>query len=192
MTKVRFNNNEFDTEHEAICSALFKRYGWRWERPKHSLDGWLPDLLLRGDTHVWVECKGGLEWSEVSTFPDLRRYEDAVSGTEQEVLLIPESPQIITKPNGYAVNVLGFLYDGDLWSYAELGRWSGKVGFCHSANSWKDRMSGEHVKNASFGDGPPPNIEVDWRSATQIVRGKPKSYFKGFVDSEVEEWGPPQ
>ena len=189
MTKVRFNNNEFDTEHEAICSALFKMYGWKWERPKHSLDGWLPDLLLRGNTHVWVECKGGLKWSEVSTLPDLHRCEDAVRGTEQEVLLIPESPRTIKKPNGYTVNVLGFLYDGELWSHAELGKWAGKVGFCHSANSWKDRMSGEIVKNSSSGDGTPPSIEIGWRSATQNVRGKPKSYFKGFGDSKVEEWG---
>ena len=189
MTKIRFNGNEFETEHEAICSALFDRYEWRWERPKHPLDGWLPDFLLRGDTQVWVECKGGLNWSDVDKFGDLHRYEDAVRGTEQEVLLIPESPKAIKKPNGFTVNVLGFLYDGDLWSHAELGRWTGKAGFCHSGNSWKDRMSGESVKNSSSGDGPPPNIQVDWRSATQIVNGKRKSYFKGFSDSEVEEWG---
>ena len=35
MEKVRFKNNEFETEHEAICSAIFDKYGWRWERPKH-------------------------------------------------------------------------------------------------------------------------------------------------------------
>ena len=190
MTKKRFNGNEFDTEHEAICSALFDRYDWRWDRPKHPLDGWLPDFLLRGDTQVWVECKGGLNWSDVAKFPDLHRYEDAVRGTKHEVLLIPEFPRAIKKPNGYMVNVLGFLYDGELWSYAELGKWAGKPGFCHSGNSWKDRMSGESVKNSSSGDGPAPKIEVDWRSAAQIVKGKRKSYFKAFNDSEVDEWDP--
>ena len=88
MTKVHFNSNDFDTEHEAICSTLFVRYGWRWERPKHPLGGWLPDFLLKGDTSVWVECKGGLTWDDVSNFPELQRYEDAVSGTSDEVLLI--------------------------------------------------------------------------------------------------------
>ena len=48
MTTVTFLNNEFHTEHEAICSALFNKYGWRWEKPKHPMGGWLPDFLLRG------------------------------------------------------------------------------------------------------------------------------------------------
>lgn len=188
MAKVPYRDNEFDTEHEAICAALFDRYGWTWEKPTHAVEGWLPDLVLTGDTRVLVECKGGLKWSEVSAFPDLHRYEDAARRMGWEVLLIPESPQVIKKPNGYNVNALGFLYDGDLWSYAELGRWSGKVGFCHSANSWRDRVSGEAV-NLSSGDGQAPSIKVDWRSATLIVRGKRGSFFKAFVDSAVVEWG---
>ena len=188
MAKVPYRDNEFDTEHEAICAALFDRYGWTWEKPRHAVGGWLPDLVLAGDTRVLVECKGGLKWSEVPTFRDLYRYEDAVSGTGCEVLLIPKSPQVIKKPNGYIVNALGFLYDGSLWSYAELGRWSGKVGFCHSAKYWKDRMSGGAV-NLSSGDGQPPDIEVDWRYVTSIVRGKRRSFFKGSADSEVVEWG---
>lgn len=65
MKRVRFKGNEFETEHEAICSALFDKYGWRWERSKHPIDGWLPDFRLRGDTDVLVECKGGLEWDDV-------------------------------------------------------------------------------------------------------------------------------
>ena len=126
-------------------------------------------------------------WSDVSKFPDLHRYEDAVSGTEYEVLLIPESPTKMRNPAGYENPVLGILYDGERWSYAQMARWSGKVGFCHSATSWKDRISGIHVSK-SFGDGQVPDVEVDWRSATQIVRGKRKSFFQGFVNSEVEEW----
>ena len=149
---VRFNNNDFDTEHEAICSALFDKYQWRWERPNRNLGGWHPDFLLRGDTLVWVECKGGLKWDDVGDFPEYQRYEDAVSGSSDEVLLIPEKPRVVTNSRGYDTSVLGLLYNGELWSHAELGRWSGNVGFCHSAKSWRDRMSGEDLKKSS-GDG---------------------------------------
>ena len=29
MKRVLSNSNEFETEHEAICSALFDKYRWR-------------------------------------------------------------------------------------------------------------------------------------------------------------------
>ena len=189
VAKVRFKSNEFDTEHEAVCSALFSRYGWRWERPRHPMGGWLPDFLIRGAINVWVECKGGLKWDDAREFTEFQRYEDAVSGTEDEVLLIPEAPRTVKKRNGFEVKALGFLYDREKWSYAELGRWSGRVGFCHTADSWKDRISGEDVGRSS-GDGSPPDIEVDWRSATLNVRGKRVAFFQESSDSEVEEWGP--
>ena len=189
MEKVHFKDKEFDTEHEGICSALFDKYGWKWERPERSFGGWRPDFLLRGDTDVLVECKGGLEWDAVRDFvKELQRYEDAVREHPQyEVLLIPKSPRNLKNRNGYDVSALGYLYDGEMWSVAELGRWSGRVGFCHSGNSWKDRMSG-HNEKLSSGDGQRPNAELDWRSATQIYKGKRVSYFKEFTDSGIQEW----
>lgn len=187
MKKAFFNGKEFDSEHEAICSALFDKYRWRWDRPKRALSGWLPDFRLMGDTHVYVECKGGLEWDDVRTFQELQKYEDAVNGTDCDVLLIPISPKNLRKPNGYELRALGYLYDREVWSYAELGRWSGEVGFCHSANSWRDRMSGNSV-GTSTGDGQPPDIELDWHFATQVYKGRRVSYFRGSKDSDTEYW----
>ncbi len=184
---VRFQDNEFDSFHEATCAALFNKYGWQWEQPRRPLNGWRPDFALKGDTPVYVECKGGLRWEDVPCFQELVRYEDAVVGTSGEVLLIPESPRQVQNPRGYDVSVLGFLYDGEKWSYAEVGRWSGRVGFCHSANSWKDRMSGEDVGKSS-GDGRYPDIHSDWQLAQHIARGKRVSLFQGFSNSETETW----
>ena len=130
MPKVRFENNEFDSFHESVCAALFKKYGWSWGKPRHPIDGWVPDFVLKGDTRVYVECKGILKWDDVPRFPELTRYENAVSGTSDEVLLIPDAPRRVKHDGGYENSMLGFLYDGDLWSYAELGRWKGKIGFC--------------------------------------------------------------
>ena len=186
MEKVLFNNREFDTEHEAICSALFDKYGWRWERPKQPVRGWLPDFRLRGDTEVLVECKGGLEWDDVRSFHELQRYEDAVIGTECDVLLIPKSPKKLSD-NGFAVHALGYLYDREVWSLAELGRWSGDVGFCHRANAWRDRISG-HNTGTTTGDGQPPDVVLDWRFANEIFRGKRVSFFKESKNSKVEVW----
>ena len=166
---------------------MFNKYGWRWEKPRHPLGGWLPDFLLKGDTSVYVECKAFLQWDKVQDFSDLIKYEDAVRDSSFEVLLIPESPKNIKNDRGYTSSILGVLYDGTMWSYAELGRWSGRVGFCHSGNSWKDRMSGENVQR-SMGDGQRPDAELDWRSAKQVVKGKRLVFFKAFSDSEVKEW----
>ena len=153
MGKIRFQNNEFDSFHEATCAALFNKYGWRWEQPKYPLGGWLPDFILKGDTTVYVECKGALKWEDVPHFSEMVRYEDAIDGTSSEVLLIPESPRQVRNPRGFDTSVLGFLYDGEKWSYAELGRWSGNVGFCHSANSWRDRMSGGNTDKPESTEG---------------------------------------
>ena len=119
--------------------------------------GWLPDFVLKGNDGniVYVECKGGLKWDNVPHFPELTRYQDAVIGTSCEVLLIPEAPKRMENDKGYPASILGLLYDGSIWSYAELSRWSGRVGFCHAANSWKDRMSGESVQGM-MGDGQRP------------------------------------
>ena len=191
MSKVQFEGNEFDSFHEATCAALFNKYGWQWEQPKRPLRGWLPDFLLKGDTPVYVECKGSLKWDDVKSFGELQKYENAISGSSAEVLLIPGSPRRIeNRRRRFTINVLGFLFDGSLWSYAELGSWSGRVGFSHSGRSWKDRMSGENVKRSSSGDGQPPDIELDWRLAESIVSEKRVSFFRGFYGAEVEEWEP--
>ena len=187
MQRVIYNNVEFETEHEAVCSALFTNYRWKWERPRSALSGRLPDFRLNGNTVVYVECKGGLGWDDVRTFKELQRYEDAVSGTNYEVLLIPKSPVKLKNRKGYVFSTLGYLYDKEVWSYAELGRWSGSVGFCHSANAWRDRMSGQST-NLSSGDGHRVDVELDWRHATDVFKGKRVSYFKASTDSQVEEW----
>ena len=185
--KVRFQNNEFDSFDEATCAALFTKYGWQWEQPRRSLNGWRPDFTLKGATTVYVECKGSLNWEDVSRFPELIRYEDGVDGNTGEVLLIPESPRQVQNPRGYDVSVLGFLYGREKWSYAEIGRWSGRIGFCHSANSWRDRISGEDVGKSS-GDGRFPDVSADWQLAQHIARGKRVSLFQGFNNSETVTW----
>ena len=190
--KVTFENNEYDSFHEATCAALFNLYGWKWERPKHPIGQpengrWLPDFLIKGTVDVYVECKGGLKWEDISSFRELTKYQAAVSGSEAQVLLIPSAPKRVQNPNNFPTSVVGILFDGELWSHAELGRWSGKIGFCHSANSWKDRITGEDV-NTSFGHGPVPDIEMHWRFAESKVSRRRVSFFKGFSNSELQIW----
>ena len=50
-------------------------------------------------------------------------------------------------------------------------------------------MSGEKLET-SFGDGVPPDIELDWLSAQHLARGKRVSFFQGFTNSDVEMWVP--
>ena len=186
MAKVTFNDTEFDSFHEAVCAALFERYGWRWEKPRKALAGWFPDFLLKGDTTVFVECKGNVQWDDIQSLP-LQKYEDAMSGPSEEVLIILQAPQREKNTRGFVNSFLGYLYDGDTWSYAALGRWSGSIGFCHNANSWKDRMSGQNIQG-SIGDGQRPDVDRDWRAAKHAVNGKRVSFFKRDIDSDIEEW----
>ena len=159
-------------------------------QPTHPrLRGWRPDFQLKGDSTVYVECKGGLRWEDVPSFPELARYEDAADRTRSEVLLIPDFPRKVQNPAGYDTPILGYLFDGQTWSYAALGRWSGEVGFCHSAKSWRDRMSGNDCSMSS-GDGAPPDISLDWISAQSIVKGKRVSHFQAFNKSNVDTWYP--
>ena len=189
MEKVEYQDIAFDSFHEATCAALFNKYGWKWERPTSAIAGWRPDFVLRGSVSVYVECKGGLKWERVRGSDVLTRLEDAARKSSAEVLLIPSTPRREENTRGYPTSVLGFLFDGNIWSYAELGRWSGNVGFCHSANSWRDRISGEDVKMSS-GDGQQPDIDLDWQSAESMVTGKRVSFFKGFSNARVETWEP--
>ena len=57
-----------------------------------SVDG-IPIFFSEGIPLCGVECKGGLKWDDVGDFPEYQRYEDAVSGSSDEVLLIPEKPK---------------------------------------------------------------------------------------------------
>ena len=50
-------------------------------------------------------------------------------------------------------------------------------------------MSGENVQGA-MGNGQKPEIEVDWRTALQTIRGKRVSHFKPSAVAEIEEWEP--
>ncbi len=189
MPKVQFDDTEFDSVHEANCAALFKRYGWKYEKPRKGLAGWFPDIVLKGDTTVQVECKGNVEWDDVKTL-DLTKYTEAVRDSHYEVLLIPKEPRREKNSRGFVNSFLGYLYDGDVWSYAALSTWSGRVGFCHNANSWKDRMSGQNIQG-SLGDGQSPDINRDWSAAKYALDGKAVSFFKRDVDSDTEVWEPP-
>ena len=188
MAKITFNDTEFDSVHEAVCACLFDKYEWKWEKPRKGLKGWFPDFLLKGDTYVYVECKGALKWNDVQSLP-LAKYEDAVVGHPYEVLLIPEAPLREKNQRGFMNSFLGFLYDGETWSYARLGRWSGRTGFCHNAGSWKDRMSGQNI-HGSIGDGQEPDVDRDWKNAKYLVDGRRVSFFKRDVDSDEEVWFP--
>ena len=55
--KIRFQNGEFDSFHEATCAALFNKYGWQWEQPRRPLNGWRPDFALKGDTPYTLNVK---------------------------------------------------------------------------------------------------------------------------------------
>ena len=161
MASVEYQGHKFASSHEATCAALFDLYGWKWESQPPAIRGWKPDFRLEGEkVSVLVECKGSLKWDDVPhSVMELKRLHDAVKGSSDEVLLIPDSPRREENPRRYPANLLGFLLYGNIWSNAELGRWSGRVGFCHSGNSWKDRISGEYI-DGQLGDGQPPDVEV--------------------------------
>ena len=53
MIKVTFQDKEFEfaTLHEDVCRPLHPIWV-RWEKPAHSVGGWLPDFVLKNDGNI--------------------------------------------------------------------------------------------------------------------------------------------
>ena len=188
MTKTTYHGKEYDSFHEAHVKALFDRLHIGAEKEDIAYRGWKPDLVIRGNTTVLVECKG--EWSRASIKShSLFKYEDAVAGSANEVLLVVDEPWIARNKRGYADSYLGFLYYRGVWSPAKVGIWHDGVGFSHARN-WKDRISGEKTES-STGVDHYLDIMNDWDIAKQMVRqGKRMSMFQADWGKDVEYWTP--
>ena len=188
MTRTIYNGKEYDSFHEARVKALFDRLHIVAEKEDVAYRGWKPDLVIRGDTTVLVECKG--DWSRTSIRShSLFRYEDAVAGSANEVLLVVEAPWTDRNARGYADSYLGFLYYRGVWSPAKVGIWHDGMGFSHARN-WRDRISGEKLES-STGVDHYLDIMQDWGIAEQMVRQRKRmSMFQADWGKDVEYWAP--
>lgn len=143
---TKHKGRQFRSRLEARWGAFFDRLGWPYEYEPFDLNGWIPDFLILGATPVLVEVK------PVYVFPRFVADEIKVSGIpdDHEALILGCTIPVKSYGNSEYVNPssFGWLFECEYgWADAVFGRWeacNGRIGFCHSAGQFVDRISGEY------------------------------------------------
>jgi hypothetical protein len=148
---------------------------WEWVYEPFDLGGWSPDFAIRAPGAsskrkvVLVEVKPIMEFDndvackihsavliEDMTHYDLLEYEPLLLGLQ------PSERR------------LGWLCELGDWDEAPFGRWenSDRIGFCHSVQSFRDRISGYH-DGGSYGSLDESAINALWGQACAAVQWHP-------------------
>lgn len=160
---TKYKGRNFRSRLEAKWAAFFDLCEWKYEYEPLDLNGWFPDFALYGDkgNMILVEVK------PVTKFPDdvAQRIQVAASGFGSELLILGQGP-FRSDSNYWCI---GWLNE-DGWEEANWGVWKGSrtAGFCHSINSFEDRMSGIH--DGDHFDTEMINPETIWANAGNIVQ----------------------
>jgi hypothetical protein len=143
-----YDGIQYRSRLEAKWAAFFDLLGWPFQYEPFDLKGWIPDFLILGKYQVLVEVKPVMEFPERvasqidRSCPPTGRGRECVN--DQEVLILGCSLLIPVAANyGHS---LGWLRECGAWGRAHFGRWADAktIGFCHSAGSFHDRMSGHY------------------------------------------------
>lgn len=166
--ETRFRGRIFRSRLEAKWAAFFDLMGWGYEYEPFAFAGWLPDFLLFGKHDVLVEVKP----TRNPAASVLKKIESASAEDERDILLLGPSISLFFKGNDRVI--LGQLLErGKGWGHACLGR-SGEgqpMGFCHSAGSPVDRITG--IAEAPLSPTSTADMdEIDrlWAEAGNLVR----------------------
>ena len=140
-----YSNYRFRSRLEAKWACFFDLIGWKWEYEPVDFSGWIPDFAIYGEKIIYVEVK------PVVKFPEEVSRKIEQSGCDTEILILG---QTIPVPHHeyYSCEIFGWLGQAygneDLWwDKAALGIWSNtdnQIGFCHSAGSFHDRITGKY------------------------------------------------
>jgi hypothetical protein len=151
---------QFRSRLEAKWAAMFDLLGWTWQYEPCDFPGWIPDFALTGKAGnmVLVEVKPvvafprdvadeidracpGMPW-DAEYDPD----DPAASTPDREVLIVGCAIPIHPSSDSWTTeDAFGWLRQDGGWAEAAFGRWEdghGSIGFCHTQQSFNDRISG--------------------------------------------------
>jgi len=128
--ETEYRGYKFRSRLEAKWAAFFDALDWDWEYEPVEYNGWFPDFSIRGE-------EGNVILVEVKPILSL------TDGLKERLSKV--------KADGHEILVAGlnyrsaWLFDGGWFAPVAYGKWTagrGKFGFCHSENSYTDRISG--------------------------------------------------
>lgn len=154
----------FRSRLEAKWAAFFDGLGWEWDYEPIEYNGWFPDFSITGDEGniILVEVK-----PITSLAPGLADRLSKIKTGDLEIFVAG-----INYHNAW-------IYDGMWFADVAYGRWSagnGKIGFCHSENSYTDRITGCY-DGGHYGSIFLHRYEIQeiWANACNVVQWVPKS-----------------
>lgn len=155
-----YKDVQFRSRLEARWAAFFDLCGWSWIYEPLNLDGWIPDFLINGHKHIYVEIKPTHWTRDAQGYPkmDLAAYSKvAASAIGNDILLLGVGP---TKMDGtlylgycnepeVGVEDLSLEFDPAISQETKLK--GAAFGYCHSYQSFQDRISGFHPGGSAGG-----------------------------------------
>lgn len=164
-----YNGVQYRSRLEARWAAFFDLLGWKYQYEPFELPGWIPDFLLLGAWPTLVEVKPVLEFPEDIAL----EIEDACL-PDHELLIVGCTIPIGERPslNNFWIDRGPFGWLGEemeegsvCWGDACFGRWragGGRFGFCHSEQSFTDRISG------GYDGGCHGDIHFEWKEVLDL------------------------
>lgn len=145
--ETKFRSYVFRSRLEAKWAAMFEMLGWRWDYEPVNFNGWVPDFVIYGHKTVYVEVKPTIVF-----LPEIGD-KMLASGCEEEMLLVGQYPCLhdelcdsvgigwnaepdIPEMQGYRA------FDDALWQ-----KWDHGYGFGSESQSWRCRITGQHVSS---------------------------------------------
>lgn len=179
--ETTYKGRLFRSRLEARWAAFFDLLHWHWEYEPFDCDGWIPDFQITGAKQsVLVEVK------PIDRFCRITANKIDKANDEHEVLLVGST--LLRDDYSYYIGWLGVLdeFFHDLhcrnWALAPFGLWDagkGQVGFCHSEETFSDRISGGYdggchgaLSSTEKGKQKLESINIAWNMAANEVQWK--------------------
>jgi hypothetical protein len=145
-----YRGQTFRSRLEARWAAFFDILQWEWVYEPFDLGGWSPDFAIRAPGAcskrqvVLVEIKPIMEFDrDVAQKMAQSCAREDVFDDRGELVEVEFEYELLLCGLGPTKERLGWFCDGE---EAAFGQWSGseRIGFCHTVQSYCDRISGKH------------------------------------------------
>lgn len=184
---TRYRGTHYRSRLEAKWAAFFDLCGWCVEYEPVDLNGWIPDFAILEAELVYVEIK------PTHLFPGEAAAKIDRADCYEDVLILGNTLDIVPLDDPRRATLFGWLGEwceemldtpeDRSWGEAAIGVWGdvspGRLGFCHSQQSFHDRITGKYDggcwgENPASDDAAGQRIREYWREAGNLVQWHPR------------------